>query len=204
MDDTKAKNRRYRNAKISEHRFRRVVECYARNMTAKAAAQATRLSEPSVEKIYSRLRERLLTSGVVRFNFAPGAEHPARFIFNRQYRGAPASQQDALAAEVITRVLFAQHFAGFERLSASDPKAIARAKRLLAYNHHQIAKGGKRRYRVFEELKGQVDANGSPLTRPFDPELLKQDGAILINELHASPADALFTWLWRALLKNPL
>ena len=65
MPAVSQKNRRYRNAKISEYKLRRVVECFARNMTAKDAAQATRLSPDTINAIYLRLRERLADYGFI-------------------------------------------------------------------------------------------------------------------------------------------
>lgn len=61
------KNRRYRNAKISEYRLRKVVECFARDMSVKDTAIATKLSRQSVDIIFTRLRERMRDHGLVKF-----------------------------------------------------------------------------------------------------------------------------------------
>ena len=194
------KNRRYRNAKISEHRLRRVVDCFARNMTAKASAEATKLSQPTIEGIFHRLREKLRDHGRTQFNFAPGTNHPARHIFNKTYRGTPEELQELFAIETITRILFAQNFRGFERLDASVPANVEKARRLIAYNNSHKAV----RYRVWEELNEAPLETGAKPTRPFNPHSFRTDSAILINEVHASPEDAFFAWLWKMLLHHPL
>lgn len=192
------KNRRYRNAKISEYRLRRVVECFAANMTVKDAVAATKLSAPSVDAIFMRLRERMRDYGLFRLEPNPGEPHPARHIFNRKHRGVPEHSQDLYAIETIHRVLCAQNLRGFEELSASNAAHVRRAIQL-----HGAKQEGKRRYTVFEKLAlkpGQAE----PEIRPFAPFDYETTSTLLINERMLSPETAFFRYLWQLLLRHPL
>jgi transposase len=53
------KNRYYRGSKISEAKFRRLIRCFALDLTASRTAKMTRLSIRSVNPIYLKLRHRL-------------------------------------------------------------------------------------------------------------------------------------------------
>ena len=194
------KNRRYRNAKISEHRLRRVVDCFARDMMAAETVKATRLSAPTVNLIFHRLRERMRDHGLFIPNFAGDEPHPLATTFNPKHRGVPEHLHDLHAIERIHRVLCAQHLKGFERLPASDPKNVEKAVRLLRFDENQAVK----RYQIWEALKKSDDSPEAPETRPFDPEVVRPDSGILINERHLSPEDAYFTYLWALLLRYPL
>ena len=199
MPATTGKNRRYRNAKISEHRLRRVVECFAHNKTAGETVKATKLSAPTVNLIFHRLREQMRDHGL----FVPkfdGGPHPARVIFDRKHRGVPEHLHDLHAIEAIHRVLCAQHLKGFERLPASDPANVEKAARLLRFDSGQSVK----RYKIWEVLKTEAGEAGAPKTRPFDPRHIREDSDILINELHASPEGAFLAYLWILLLKHPI
>ena len=200
MVDLKHKNRRYRGAKISEYRLKRVVTCFACNLSPKQTAEATKLSPPAVEAIFQRLRERMLHHGLVRFNFESGDPLPARPDLKPGLRSMPEQSRPLYAAEAIHRVLCAQHLKGFERLPAADPASVDKVKQRLAYNHNQKFK----RYRVWEELNEPPLPTGAKPTRPFNPYNFKADSQILINEAHASPQDAFFTYLWGLLLRHPL
>lgn len=193
------KNRRYRNSKISEYRLKRVVECFARDMTAAETVKATKLSAPTVNLIFHRLREQMRDYGLFIPQF-DGQPHPLKEVFNPKHRGVPEHQHDLHAIERLHRILCAQHVKGFERLSASDPKNVEKAVRLLRFDGQQPV----RRYRIWEALR-QVDSEtGAPETRPFDPRHIRKDSDILINELHASPQEAFFAYLWTLLLRHPL
>lgn len=201
MPDRKPKNRRYRNAKISEHRLRRVVECFAHNMTAKDAAKATRLSEPAVNTIYTKLREHIANFGMInRSNLtrAPGEGPPQLGAFVAHHRGVVESHKDLHEFEVINRIMAAQRFQGFERLSASDAKQVDRARRLQL-------QGGERnpRYNVMEVTKPRPGEPGS-VTREFDLSVYRKDSDILINERHNDPSAAFFRFVWQMLLRHPL
>lgn len=195
----KQKNRRYRNAKISEYRLRRVVDCFAKNMTVKATADATKLSRQSVDDIFHRLRERMFHHGLVRFDFKDNAEpHPVRYVVNQTHRGAPERHHDFHAAELIHRALTAQNLKGFEELSAANPAHVKKAIRL-----HLTRPGGYRRYAVIEQqtLKpGETE----PLRIPFDPLDFEETSTLLINDRKPDPAEAFFRYLWGLLLRHPL
>lgn len=195
----KAKNRRYRGAKISEYKLRQVVTCFAKDMTAKDAAEATKLSKPSVEAIYRKLRERLSEHPIVRL--IPSAEpSPAmRAIVNRKTGGVPEAAHPLHEMAMITRILNAQHFSGFEELSAANPDDVAKATRLMRMKFSD----GRRRYNIYERLKPEP-GEASPRTRPFDPMAYEATSAILVNEMKADPHEAHFQYIWKTLLRYPI
>lgn len=194
------KNRRYRNSKLSEHRLRRVVECFARDMTAAETVKATRLSAPTINLIFHRLREQMRDYGLFASKFDDEAPHPLAAIFNPKHRGVPEHLHDLHAIERLHRILCAQHFKGFGRLPSSDPKNVEKAIRLLHFDAQQSVK----RYQIWEALRPAEGDVGAPQTRLFDPLHFRQDSDILINELHASPQDAFFTYLWALLLRHSI
>ena len=194
----KAKNRRYRGAKISEYRLRRVVECFARDMSAKDAAEATKLSKPSVEAIYRRLRERLSEHPIVRLIPGPEPSPAMRAIVNRKTQGVAEADHPLHEMATLTRILNAQHFAGFEALSAADPEHVAKAVRLM-----KMKANGNRRYNIFERFTPQP-GDTAPRTRPFDPLRFEATSTILVNEMKADPHAAHFQYIWKLLLKHPL
>lgn len=198
MSDTTQKNRRYRNAKISEYRLRRVVEGFARNMTVKETADATKLSRQAVDSIFMRLRERMRDFGL--FKFVPNTDEPepARYIFNPKHRGVPERYHALYAIETIHRVLCAQNLKGFEELSASNPAHVKKAIRL-----HGIRQNGLRRYAVIERLKPEPGER-QPKTVPFSPLDFKETSTLLINERMLDPDTAFFRYLWGLLLRHPL
>lgn len=115
--------RRYRNAKISEYCFRRVVDCFAKNMAVSQAAAVTKLFRQSVDDIiFMRLRERMFHHGLVGFDFSNADEpHPVRSVVNEKHRGSPQRFHDLHAAELIHRELTRHSLKGFEELSAANP-----------------------------------------------------------------------------------
>ncbi len=201
MPVTLQKNRRYRNAKISEYKLRRVVECFARNMTAKDASTATRLSEPTVNAIYMRLRERLAEHGFInRHNLtrAPGAEPPDLNQHMSDRRGIKVSHHELFEFEAINRIMAAQQFSGFEELSASNPAHVKRAIRL-----HGLKQDGIRRYAVIEQLKPQA-GDTEPNVRPFAPFDYEVSSTLLINERKLDSQTAFFRFIWKIILDHPL
>lgn len=196
--ETKAKNRRYRNAKISEYRLRRVVECFARDMAASEAAMNTKLSRPTVEAIYRRLRQRLADHPIVRFDLGPTPPPDTRAVINRQSQGVSSGQRPLHEIALLTRILNAQNLSGFERLSAGNPDHVKRAVALM-----KMKANGQRRYNVYEELARQP-GEGTSRTRPFDPLEYEPTSAILINEMKADPHEAHFRYIWKLLLDHPL
>lgn len=198
MAGPKQKNRRFRNSKISEYRLRRVVECFAKDMTVADTARETKLAKPTIDAIFMRLRERLLKHGLVSYDFKPGEPHPARFIFNRKHRGVPEKYHDLYSAELVNRILCAQQLQGFEELSASNPAHVKKATKLQA-----LRQNGVRRYNVLERLK-PAESETEPKTVPFSPLDYREDSTILINERKLDPRTAFFRYLWDLLLRHPL
>jgi len=194
----KQKNRRYRNAKVSEYRLRRVVECFARDMNVKDTATATRLSAHSVDAIFMRLRETMRDNGLVGFQFYPNIPQPIGPVVGPKHRGVPEKSKDLYAVEFIHRVLTAQQLGGFEKLSACDPKHIARATRLM-----KVKQGGILRYAVIEQL-APVPGESEPRTRSFSALEYDERSTILINERKLDPHTAFFRYLWDLLLRYPL
>lgn len=195
---SKAKSRRYRGAKISEHRLKRVVECFARDMNAKDAAEATRLSRPSVEAIYRRLRERLSQHPIVNLISSAEPSPAMRTIVNRKSQGVAEADHRLHEMAVLTRILNAQHFDGFEELSAADPEHVAKAVRLM-----KMKVNGRPRYHLHERLAARP-GDTTLRTRPFDPLSLEPTSAILVNEVKADPHEAHFRYIWKLLLDHPL
>lgn len=195
----KPKNRRYRGAKISEYRLRRVVHCFARDMTAKDAAIETKLSRPTVESIYWRLRERLSEHPLVRL-IPSGEPSPAmRMIVNRKTAGVTEAAHPLHEMAILTRILNEQHFAGFEELSAANPDHVAKATRLMRIKFND----GRHRYHIHERLKPE-QGEPSPCTRPFNPLSFDPSSSIIVNEVRVDPYQAHFEYIWRLLLKHPL
>lgn len=201
MPAVSQKNRRYRNAKISEYKLRRVVECFARNMTAKDAAQATRLSPDTINAIYLRLRERLADYGFInRRNLvrAPDSTPPDLGKHVADHRGVKAAHHELHEFEVINRIMAVQQFSGFEELSASNPAHVKRAIRL-----HGLKQNGIRRYSIIEKMAlkpGQAE----PDVRPFASFDFERTSTLLVNEKKIDPQTAFFRFLWKLLLDHPL
>ena len=197
MPVLKTKNRRYRNSKISEYRLRRLVECFAREMTAKEAAAATKLSPQAINGIFMRLRERMLNHGLVKMQPHPNEPPAAQMVFDRKHRGVPEKYHDLYEAEFIHRVLTAQQFKGFEKLSASNPAHVEKARRVQASNR------GRLRYNVIEAMKPGPN-EVTRRTRRFDPLGYDETSDILINEIQLDRHTAFFRYLWDLLLRVPL
>lgn len=80
----------YRSAKISDYRFRKVLEQFVRDSSATDAARATRLSVNSVHAIYRKLRVFFFDAGLF-MDFYEGKD-PVEFVSE-----APAFERDLLA-----------------------------------------------------------------------------------------------------------
>jgi len=80
----------YRSAKISDYRFRKVLEQFVRDSSATGAAQATRLSVNSVHAIYRKLRVFFFEVGLF-MDFYEGQD-PAEFVSDN-----PLFERDLLA-----------------------------------------------------------------------------------------------------------
>ncbi len=64
------KNRYHRGAKLSEHRFLRVLRGFADDQTARETSDATGISEKTIQNLFDRVRERLMRAVLI---------HPVRF-----------------------------------------------------------------------------------------------------------------------------
>jgi hypothetical protein len=194
----KQKNRRYKGAKISEHRLKRVIECFAQNLTVKDAAAKTKLSEPTIATIYMRMRLKLKTNGLFQFAVPAGAPAVAKPIWGPKHRGAPASHHQLHEIEFIHRVLCGQNYRYVERLSVADPKQYDRLMRL--YHADRTLK----RYNFIELLKPGSEELKPENHRPFNPADYHDNAIILINERMVDANAAFFRYLWQLLLRSPL
>lgn len=61
----KRKNKYIKVAKISEEKFREIIKCFALDLTATDVAEITNLNRKTINRIYNKVRERivLLSSG---------------------------------------------------------------------------------------------------------------------------------------------
>jgi hypothetical protein len=206
MPKTKQKNRRYRNAKISEYIFKKVVLGFAKRQTAGLTAKQTKISEPAVSAIYWRLREHLKRYPIFEFGQMIEAQLQSTEPNNIKvwhdkvhYGGASRDQEPLLSIELLTRAVMGNNFRYVERLKASNPKQLDKAKRLYAIRQPF------RRYSVIEILKpGTPDELADHNIRPFSPTDYKLTSDLLINELKVDKDAAFFRYLWQLLLKHPL
>lgn len=152
----------------------------------------------TVEAIYRRLRDRLAEHLIVQFDLGPMPPRDTIAVINRQTQGTAPQQLPLHEIALITSILNAQHFVGFERLSAANPDHVKRAAAMM-----KMKANGKRRYNIYEELAPQA-GDTAPRTRPFDPLEYGDTSAILVNEMKADPHDAHFRYIWKLLLKHPL
>jgi hypothetical protein len=196
------KNRRYRNAKISEYLFKKIVLGFALEQTIGQTARDTRLSETAVSGLYWRLREHLRRYPIFDFSGLKRDEPitPMKILFDRVHRGgATPEQNELIEIERITRIIMGQKFRYVERLSASDPKQLDKARRIYKRNEQA------RVYTLTELLKpGAPDETAPENMRPFEPGDCKLTSVILINERQPNPGHAFFRYLWELLLRFPL
>lgn len=196
------KNRRYKNAKISEYLFKKIVLGFALEQTIGQTARDTRLSETAVSGLYWRLREHLRRYPIFDFGGLKTDEPitPMTILFNRVHRGgATPEQNELIEIERITRIIMGQKFRYVERLSASDPKQLDKARRIYKRNEQA------RVYTLTELLKpGAPDETAPENMRPFEPGDCKPTSVILINERQPNPGQAFFRYLWELLLRFPL
>jgi hypothetical protein len=199
VPNIKPKNRRYVGAKFSEFRLKRIVQCFARNMTVKDTAKATGFSENTVSDVFMRIRERLYRFGFMRVQRDPAkpVEVPARFHFRKKHRGTPEQHHLLFEAEFLHRVIMAQQLKGFEKLKASNPDDMKRARALDQMN------AKTKRYNLIEVRPSRKSPDGKE-QRPFDPSDYDSRSIILVNEVRLDPHAAFFDYIWRMLLKHPL
>jgi|GEM_PF-6522470 len=199
---TKGKNRRCRNAKITEYKLRQVVEAFAHDLTAKDAAQRTRLSVTSVENIFAGLRERLFAHGYIKVQHKPARGGAVAAALGAKYRGLARHLWPHYEAEMLHRRMAFLLIGQPQRLNASDPKDIAKALRL----YQNQSRTDHPRYNLVELLKPDTPDEAKPeYQRPFEPSDYRRTSVILVNERMLSPAENFFRYLWRyLLLAHPL
>ncbi|MEP2987363.1 MAG: hypothetical protein ABJN65_12030 [Parasphingorhabdus sp.] len=194
----KQKNRRYRNAKISEYKFKKVIWFFAQNLSVREAARRIKLSEPTIANIYMRMRMKLKTNGMFNFQIADARERPAQAIWGQKHRGAPEAHKELHEIETITRIVAAHKYGYVEKLAVSNPEQWERALQIYLSNR----KTG--RYNLFElPPEGTLTEDGEK-QREFDPSDVNKNSIILINEKMIDPNAAFFRYLWQLLLKSPL
>ena len=206
MPEYKRKNRRYRNSKISEYSLKKVVEYFAKRKTVIVTARQTHLSEPTITNIFWKLREHLRRYPI--FDFGPMIKQqeattepsPMKLIYDKVHRGGSTPEQQALLSiEHITRAVTARKYTYVERLKASSPRQIEKARRLYSMNKPV------RRYHMIEILKpGIPDELSNGNARPFDPSDYELSSVILVNERMTDPDASFFRYLWQLLLRYPL
>ena len=194
----KQKNRRDRNAKISEYRFRRVIQGFAEEWGVRKTAEKTKLSEPAVAAIFMRVRMKLKTNGMFTFDIAHETDRPAQAIWGPKHRGAPEAHKELHEIETITRIVASHNFRYVEKLAVSDDKQWDRVMRLY------LADRSINRLNFFEMLPDGTLSDEGEKQRMFDPSDVNPKSTIIVNEKMANPHFAFFRYLWRLLLKSPL
>jgi hypothetical protein len=194
----KQKNRRYRNAKISEYKLKKVIWFFAHNLSVREAAKRIKLSEPTIANIYMRMRMKLKTNGMFNFQIADAKDRPAQAIWGPKHRGAPEAHKELHEIETVHRIVAAHNFRYVEKLAVADPKQWERALQIYLSDR----KVG--RYNLFEMLpEGTLTEEGEK-QRQFDPSDVYPNSIILINEKMVDPHAAFFRYVWQLLLKSPL
>lgn len=192
------KNRRYKGAKFSEYRLKKLVQAFAHNMTAKDAARATGFSVQTVNDVFMRLRKHLYAYGFMKVHQreTPGRP-PARYIYLRKYRGAPEKYDLFYEAEVLHRIYFTLNGRAVKRYAANNDRDMADVMKCFNYNKIQ------KKYVLIEELSPGIDGKPS-VTREFNFADYKKTSTIIINEINLTPNEVFFRWLWKLLLKQPM
>jgi len=197
MSGTKQKNRRYRGAKISEHRLKNLVRCFAADLSVKDAAAKTKFSEPTVRDIFMRLRQHLFDYGFMRVDRRDNeGAMPARIVFAKKHRGVPEKFAHLFETEFLHRVYFTKNGRAVKRFAAKNEKDLEAVRKFVNYNKV------KPKYEIIEVLG--KNAEGKLVTRPFEPADFRSSSIIVINELNLSPNEAFFRYIWALLLKRPL
>jgi len=197
VPEKKQKNRRYRGAKISEYRLRKLVICFAKGLSIKDAAATCNFSEPTVRDIYMRLRQHLFDHGFMRVSRRDDQSNmPARAIFARKHRGVPQKYAHLFESEVLHRIYFTKNGHSVRRFSAKRPDDMKALQKFINYNKLNP------KYELIE-IVGKTET-GSLITRPFDPADYKDTSVIVVNEINMQPYEIFFRYLWGMLLQHPL
>ena len=204
MAEKTQKNRRSRNAKISEYRLRKLVMCFAKNLTARETAAETRLTEPTVRHRFMQIRQLLFEHGPMRVDVknvegrAP-KERPAKYIYERQYKGVKQKYAHLFEIEVLNRIFATKNVNMVKRFAAWNDSHMKEVMRYVDYNKLHA------KYDIVEILN---DASGVPHSqreqRPFEPFDYETDSLIVVNEHNVAPDEAFFRVIWELMRKFPL
>jgi len=196
--DSKQKNRRSRNAKISEYKLKKLVTCFAKDMTVKDTIAATKLSEPTVRDYFMDIRRRIHDHG-----FMPPIKRsgdnkmPARIVFQKKHRGVPEKYAHHYEAEFLHRVFTSRNLKTVHKFAASDEAELKKVQKFIRYNKLED------KYNIIEMLK-PAESGKAAKKREFDPVDYERTSTILINERKVDPHEAFFRFIWALLLKYPL
>jgi len=195
--ESKQKNRRSLNAKFSEYRLKKLVLCFAQDLTVKETVATTKMSEPTVRAHFMMIRQRIYDHGFMRVNRRSENKMPARIIFQKKHRGVPEKYAHLYEVEFLHRVLTSRNTKTVHKFDAGNDAELAKVRKFINYNKLED------KYNIVELLK--VDAKGAGTTqRPFDPMDFERSSTILINERKVDPHDSFFRFIWALLLKHPL
>lgn len=204
MPQIPIKNRRCRDTKISEYKFKKLVKAFAYNKTAIEASKESKLSEPTVRHRFMQLRQLLFDHGPMRIDInnvegRPAKDRPAKYIFDRQYRGVKEKYAHLYEIEVLNRIFVTKNIRAVKRFSASNERHMEKVKKYIDYNKLHD------KYDIIEVLyDGTGKSMGKRDQRPFDLLDYRENSHIIVNEYNLSPEDAFFYVLWALLLKHPL
>lgn len=180
------------------YQLKKVVRAFAHKLTAKEATQKVRLSEPTIRHRYMQLRQLLYDHGCIKINREPSQKPPARYIYDRQYRGTKEKYAHLFEVEVINRIFATKNFRGFKKYSASKPGHLKEVMRYVRYNK------SVKKFDIIEVLADSTDIPGVQKTRPFEYADCKVSSTIIVNELNLDPNESFFRMIWDLLLKHPI
>ena len=204
MAEKTQKNRRSRNAKISEYRLRKLVMCFAKNLTARETAVATKLSEPTVRHRFMQIRQLLFDHGPMRIDLdnvegRPPKDRPAKYIYERHYKGVKQEYAHLFEIEVLNRIFATKNVNRVVRLAAWNESHMKEVMRYVDYNKLHP------KYDLIELLNKPSGApHDKREKRPFEPLDYETDSIILINEYNIAPDEAFFRVIWELMRKFPL
>ncbi len=198
------KNRRSRSAKITEYKLEKLVRCFAKNMTAKETMEEMKLSEPTVRHRFMQIRQLLYDHGPMRMDHSkvegrPAKDRPAKYIYERQYRGVKEKYAHLFEMEVLNRIIATKNDKAVRRFLANNEEHMEQVKKYATYNKLHD------KYDIIEVLNA---THGKRLseheTRPFDMLDYEENSLIIINEYNIEPDEAFFRVIWNLLRKHPL
>lgn len=223
---TKIKNRYFRNAKLSEYYFLKILKGFSEDVTAKDLAQRSKISEKTIRSVYRRLRNKLLAAIIYKSERFGGTgfyllrkgkldEQGKRFlqgiaesdIFTRHIqRHAPRlnSQEDlqGLMVEVVVRVFCNIHLDEEALIDypGDTKKALLELSEMGKWIKESMQREGfLDKYKHIIERFQEVSAKMKLLLEKEELLALKSK-----SKPHRYPWDVLYNDLRRYLLKHPL